>query len=92
MPFRFHPQPSSLLTGKRLVSDVESIRTVSETNQSFLERSLLAAVADQNSRESGSSSSGSQQHEEQSSLFVPWQEVATQVGIPVEHEASTDDL
>ena len=90
------------------VSDVESIRTVSETNQTFLERSLLAAVADQNSRESGSSPSGSQQNEEQSSrrvscrptnpqlatpaLFVPWQEIATQVGIPVEHEASTDDL
>ena len=32
------------------VSDVESVRTVSETNQTFLERSLLAAVADQNSR------------------------------------------
>ena len=90
------------------VSDVESVRAVSETNQSFLERSLLAAVADQNSRESGSSPSGSQQHEEQSSrgvrcrptnpqmttpaLFVPLQEVATQVGIPVEHEAFTDDL
>ena len=90
------------------VSDVESVRAVSETNQSFLERSLLAAVADQNSRESGSSPSGSQQHEEQSSrgvscrptnpqmatpaLFVPRQEVATQVGIPVEHEAFTDDL
>ena len=25
-------------------------------------------------------------------LFAPWQEIATQVGIPVEHEASTDDL
>ena len=25
-------------------------------------------------------------------LFVPWQEIATQVGIPVEHEASPDGL
>ena len=36
-------------------TDVESARTVSETDQTFLERSLLAAAADQNSRESGSS-------------------------------------
>ena len=90
------------------VSDVESVGTVSESNQAFLERSLLAAVADQNSRESGSSPSGSQQNDAQSdrkvscrpanpqqatpALFVPWQETATQVGIPAEHEASTDDL
>ena len=45
-------------------SDVESVRTVSETDQSFLERSLLAAVADQNSRESGSSLPESLQNEE----------------------------
>ena len=103
--------PSTALfpdTRQEEVSDVESVGTVSESNQAFLERSLLAAVADQNSRESGSSPSGSQQNEALSgrkfscrpanpqqatpALFVPWQEVATQVGIPVEHEASTDDL
>ena len=103
--------PSTALfpaTRQEKISDVESVGAVSESNQAFLERSLLAAVADQNSRESGSSPSGSQQKEAQSgrkvsrrpanpqqatpALFVPWQEIATQVGIPVEHEASPDDL
>ena len=41
--------------GKEDDSDVETAGTVSETDQNFLERSLLAAAADQNSRESGSS-------------------------------------
>ena len=92
-------------------SDIESARTVSETNQSFLERSLLTAVTDQNSRESGSSPSASLPKEEQDeqvsrrvsrrpinpqqvtpALFVPWHEIATQLGIPVEHEAPTESL
>ena len=34
-------------------SDVESTRTVSESNQALLERSLLTAAADKDSRESG---------------------------------------
>ena len=45
-------------------TDVESARTVSETDQTFLERSLLAAAADQNSRESGSSPPETLQTEE----------------------------
>ena len=62
------PVPSTVLfpsARQEEDSDVESAHTVSETNQSFLERSLLAAVADQNSRESGSSPPESLQNEEQ---------------------------
>ena len=69
----------------------------------LLERSLLAAAADKDSRESGSSLPESPQQGEQLSrrdrgrpanpqlatpaLFVPWQEIAMQLGIPAEHEA-----
>ena len=89
-------------------TDVESARTVSETDQTFLERSLLAAAADQNSRESGSSPPETLQIEElprqrdnrypatpqmaTPALFVSWQEIAQQLGIPVEHEAPVEDL
>ena len=108
------PAPSTTLfpsAGQEEDSKIESARTVSETNQSFLERSLLTAVTDQNSRESGSSPSASLPKEEQDeqasrrvsrrptnpqqvtpALFVPWQEIATPLGIPVEHEALTESL
>ena len=111
VPFQHHPQHSSHLPEQEEDSDIESASTVSETNQSFLERSLLAAVTDQNSRESGSSPSASLPKEEQNeqvsrrvsrrptnpqqvtpALFLPWQEIATQLGIPVEHEAPTENL
>ena len=83
-------------------------RTVSEPDQDFLERSLLAAATDQNSRESGSSLPEALMTEELScpknsrrpinpqlatpALFVPWQEIAKQLDIPVEHEVLTEDL
>ena len=89
-------------------TDVESARTVSETDQSFLERSLLAAAADQNSRESGSSPPETLQTEElprqrddlgpatpqmaTAALFASWQEIAQQLGIAVEHEVPVEDL
>ena len=85
---------------------VESARTVSEPDQDF--RSLLAAATDQNSRESGSSLPEGLMAEEllgpnnsrrpinpqlaTPALFVPWQEIAKQLDIPVEHEALTEDL
>ena len=50
--------PSTALfqdAGKEEDTDVESARTVSEPDQDFLARSLLAAATDQNSRECGSS-------------------------------------
>ena len=93
--------------GKEDDSDVESACTVSETNQTFLERSLLAAAADQNSRESGSSSPEPRQADElpwqrvdrspatpqmaTPALFVSWQDIA-QLNVPVEHEAPVEDL
>ena len=83
-------------------TDVESARAVSEPDQVFLERSLLAAAADQNSRESGSNLPEALATDELScpinsrrpinpqqatpALFVPWQEIAEQLDIPVEHE------
>ena len=89
-------------------TDVESARTVSESEQEFLERSLLAAAADQNSRESGSSLPEAMMNEETSrptssrrpknpqqatpALFVPWQAIAEQLGIPGEQEVPSEDL
>ena len=89
-------------------TDIESARTVSEPDQDFLERSLLAAATDQNSREPGSSLPEGLMAEKQvglknsrrpinpqlatPALFVPWQEIATQLDIPVEHEALREDL
>ena len=85
-------------------TDVESARTLSEPDQDFLERTLLTAATDQNSRESGSSLPERLPAEElpcqrpnnpQSAtpaLYVPWQEVAQQMGIPVVHEELTADL
>ena len=108
MPLLF--PPTALFPHERTEedTDVESARTVSETDQTFLERSLLAAAADQNSRESGSSPPETLQIEElprqrdnrypatpqmaTPALFVSWQEIAQQLGIPVEHEAPVEDL
>ena len=89
-------------------TDLESAHTVSETDQDFLERSLMAAAADQNSRESGSSLperllAGEKACSTTSCrpsnpqlmtppLFVPWHEIAKQFDIPVEHEAQAEDL
>ena len=76
-------------------TDLESARTVSETDQDFLERSLLAAATDQNSRESGSSLPEGLMTEKQAGLrkqpssqpsaadypapFAPWPEIAKQL-------------
>ena len=80
---------------------------MSEPDQDFLERSLLAAATDQNSRESGSSLPEGLMADEQlprssrrpinpqlatPALFVPRQEIAKQLDIPVEHEALTEDF
>ena len=89
-------------------TDIESARTVSEPDQDFLERSLLAAATDQNSRESGSSLPEGLMTEEQAGLrnshrpshpqqttpplFVSWQKIAKQLDIPVDNEAHTEDL
>ena len=94
--------------GREEDTDVESARTLSEPDQEFLTRTLLAAATDQNSRESGSSLPESLPAEElpcplpgQSptnpqlatpALFVPWQEVAQQLDIPVVHEDLSEDL
>ena len=102
--------PTALFPGARIEedTDVESARTLSEPDQDFLARSLLAAATDQNSRESGSSLPKRLLAEEQScpmrgqrprdpqlatpALFVPWQEVAKQLDIPVVHEDLSEDL
>ena len=85
-------------------TDVESARTLSEPDQDFLERTLLTAATDQNSRESGSSLPERLPAKEQPcqrpnnpqtatpALYVPWQEVAQHMGIPVVHEEVTADL
>ena len=81
---------------------------MSESDQDFLERSLLAAATGQNSRESGSGLPEGLMAEAQAGLtnsrrpsnpqlttpplFVPWQEIAKQLDIPVEHETHTEDL
>ena len=59
------PNTVGLCSAAGLDSDVESTRTVSESNQALLECSLLTAAADKDSRESGSSWSESPQQGEQ---------------------------
>ena len=98
--------PTTLFPGERTEedTDVESARTMSETEQDFLARSLLTAATDQNSRESGSNLPKSLLAEERSCqrplnpqlstppLFVPWQEVAKQPEIPAVREDLSEDL
>ena len=85
-------------------TDVESARTLSEPDQDFLERTLLTAATDQNSRESGSRlperlpaaelpcQRPNNPQSTTPALYVPWQEVAQHMGIPVVHEEPTADL
>ena len=85
-------------------TDVESARTLSEPDQNFLERTLLTAATDQNSRESGSRlperlpaaelpcQRPNNPQSTTPALYVPWQEVAQHMGIPVVHEEPTADL
>ena len=98
--------PSALFPGACVEddTDVESARTLSEPDQEFLERTLLTAATDQNSRESGSSLPERLPAKKQPcqrsnnpqtatpALYVPWQEVAQHMGIPVVHEELTADL
>ena len=85
-------------------SELETPRTPSESNQDLLTRQLLSAATDRDSRESRSCQGKGRTESDarhprpvdpQSAnppLYVSWQSVTSQLGIPCEHEALAEDL